>query len=698
MENNAQSNTRLLSEFDSPTYEQWRAVVERDLKGAPFEKKLITRTPEGIDIQPMYFKEALEGLSHLDEMPGSGLCSRAADPAGYRGQPWAVAQTMPGAHPAEVNKLLREALGLGQTAINISLNRRARGLCCDECSCGPKGGVCLATLKDWDALLEGLPLESTPFYINATGTAPVFASQFYAYVNTYGLDAKKLSGSFGYDPLGALAESGKVKGGWEKAKAQLIALAEQNVEVAPKMAAADASGLAYHEAGASATQELAFAVAAAVEYMRALVGAGMQPDAAASQIRLVLGVGPTLFMEMSKFRAARILWSRALKAFGAEQAKPRIHARTGEYAKTKTDPYVNMLRTQTEAFAAVVGGCESLEIGTFDEIIRPSDTFSRRIARNMHTMLREEHNLDRVIDPAGGSWYIETLTSEVAKQAWGIFQEVETRGGLFKALSEGYPQESVAKTAQFRTDRLNKRASVLVGLNMYANVCEKPLDQPVCDLEAICEERKAAIESFTKSDAYRVDKAQLEKAGESFGALLEAAASGATFTELADALYGDGVDKVSELNRHRLAEGYEQLRQLADAQPTRPKIFLANMGPLVQHKLRADFIRGFFECGGFDVVYPDGFADAESVAEAACASGAKVAVICSTDSTYPELVPAVTQAIKGKDSSMRVLMAGFPGDQETAYKEAGLDDYIFIKSNHYNTLKDNLAHSGVSIS
>lgn len=695
-----EARPRLMDGFPPATYDDWRAVVERDLKGAPFEKKLVTRTPEGIEIQPMYLRADGEKLAHLDTLPASGLNLRSSRASGYRAEAWDVAQSLPGARAAQVNRELRDALMRGQTAVNVKLDRSTRRGCNPGCKCTGREGVSLAHLKDWNALLNEVVLEAVPVSFNATLSAPAIAGQFYTYAKTREVELSQLKGSFGFDPLGALAESGSFKGEWQTTAKALASLAQYNVANAPGMAAADASGMPYHEAGASAVQELAFALAAAVEYMRALTAAGMEPDEAASQIRLVLGVGPTLFMEIAKFRAARVVWSRALKAFGAEKATPLIHARTGFYNKTKTDPYVNMLRTSTEAFSAVVGGCDSMEVGGFDEIIRQPDTFSRRIARNTHTILREECNLDRVIDPAGGSWYIETLTSELAKLAWEQFQQVEGKGGMLKSLQEGYPQEEVAKTAAWRTKRLNSRASVLVGLNMYANVSETPLEQPETDAEALRSEIVAELEAFRKSDAYCVEDSQLKTVSGSFDAMLEAAASGATVGELCEALYGDARVETTPLEQQRLAEPYEMLRQRADAHlektGSRPKIFLANMGSLVQHKLRADFIRGFFECGGFDVEYPDGFADADAAAEAATASGARVVVICSTDATYPELVPAVTQAIKGKDAGMRVLLAGHPGDHADAYKQAGLDDFIFVKSDHYNTLKDNLAFSGVS--
>lgn len=699
MENNTQTETnteskrKLLAEFAPASYENWRTVVERDLKGASFEKKLVVKTAEGIDIQPMYVRKDLESVSGIEQFPGANACLRSAKAAGYRAEPWIIAQSTPAPHPSAANQAILEGLSRGQNAVNVPLDRMSRRGCNPGCCCTGKGGVSLSTLNDWKQLLDQVHLDAVPLYFNATASAPALAAQLFAYAESRGFKKENLSGSLGYDPLGALAEFGDLKGGWDAAQKQAVTLARHNNTEAPRLGALDASGLPYHEAGASATQELAFALATAVEYMRTLTSAGMSPDAAAAQIRIVLGVGTTLFMEIAKFRAARVVWSRALKAFGAAEALPRIHARTGNYTKTLTDPYVNMLRTSTEAFSAVVGGCDSLDVSAFDEVIRTPDTFSRRIARNTHIILGEECNLDRVIDPAGGSWYIETLTAEVAKGAWEIFQEVEKQGGLFKSLQTGYPQEEVAKTSGWRTKRLDSRAYVQVGLNMYANVSEKPL-QGNFDKDSFIKQRKQEVETFIKSADYRVSEKQLQSIGEDFSACIEAAAAGATLNELSTALRPDAVDEVSELCNHRLSERYEALRAAADAHTAstgaRPKIFLVNMGPTVQHKLRADFIRGFFECGGFEIEYPDGFADAETAAEAMVASGAKVAVICSTDATYPELVPAVTQAIKAKSPSLRVLLAGHPGDNEATYKTAGLDDFIFIKSNHYATLKDTL--------
>lgn len=686
-----------MGDFPVPTYEQWREVVDKDLKGAPFEKKLIARTPEGIAIQPMYQRKDIEGLPHLGEFPGEGLRVRASKARGYRGDgAWEVAQSFPGACAHTLNIHLKDALARGQSAVNLVLdvasrNGRDPG---KDTGCG----LSLSTLEDWQLLFDGVDLEQVPLFLNASVSAPAVVAQCYAYANTRGLDLNKLKGCFGYDPLGALVECGELPGGWAKARKQLVGLVRYNAANAPGMKAMEASGLPYHEAGASATQELAFALAAVVEYLRVLIKGGVKSAEAAAQVRLSVGVGPQLFMEIAKGRAARLLWSRVLEVFGAEGVAPCIHARTGRYNKTVNDPYVNMLRTSTEAFSAVVGGYDSIEVGAFDEVIRPSEVLSQRIARNTHTILREECNLDCVIDPAGGSYYIETLTAEVAKAAWEIFQEVERRGGLFKALQEGYPQEAVAKTAFECRKGLNQRRSVLVGVNMYANVSEKPLESPTCDVEALAAERVAQVEAFRKSAAYQLEAGQLASL-DGFEHLLEAAAAGATLGELSRALQGEVVDKASALARHRLAEGYEELRKLTDAEEAktgkRPSVFLANMGPLVQHKVRADFIRGFFECGGFAIEYPDGFVDAAAVAEGVAMAGARVVVICSTDKTYPELVPAVTQVLKAQNASVRVLLAGHPGEQESVYTEAGLDGFIFVKSPHYETLKETLSFLGV---
>ncbi len=413
----------------------------------------------------------------------------------------------------------------------------------------------------------------------------------------------------------------------------------------------------YHDGGGTVVQELAFALATAVDYLRALQARGLEVNTVALRIRFNFSIGSNFFMEVAGLRAARMLWAKIVAAFGgdAQAQKMSIHARSSTWNKTALDPYVNMLRATVEAFAGVVGGVDSLHVAPFDEVIRTPDEFSRRIARNVHTVLREECNIPRTIDPAGGSWYVEWLTDAVARKAWSLFQQMEQQGGLYKALQAGLPQTQVAEIAGQRAANLARRKDVFVGANMYANLKEKPLEVPPVDAQALQRERAAALTRYRATADAGQRQAALEalaKAGDGIiDAAIQAAAKGATLGEIARTLRaGDGAGPTIQpvciqrgavpssgcgkrrraMPPHRL-QGQNLPGQHGAAVPTqgarrfRPRLPGSRW-------LRGHRSRRFRRC--------------RCAAQAALASEAPIVVICSTDPTYPELAPPLVQKLK----------------------------------------------------
>ena len=359
-----------------------------------------------------------------------------------------------------------------------------------------------------------------------------------------------------------------------------------------------------HEQGGSAVQEVAFAWTEGVKILREAEANGGSVDQAARKIRFTFAAGGEFFVTLAKLRAARYGWARIVTACGGSEdaARMTIHARTSRWQQSSLDPHTNMLRSAASAYAAILGGCDSLTVSPFDETFREPDNFSRRIARNTQLILREECHADAVADPAGGSWFVESLTKEIAEAAWAEFQKGEGDG-------------AVVASAKGQRDALSKRRRVMVGVNQYANPSEKPL-------------------TTTK-----------------------------------------------DTGAERLAGGFEKLRADASAYAAKrggaPKIFLLTMGSLKQHKARADFVRGFLEPGGFEVVYPSGFESVDAAVKAAKASGALATVLCSTDDTYAELVPAMLAAMGG---ALPVILAGYPADHVDAFKSAGIADFIHLKA------------------
>ena len=521
----SQTKSLTLDEFPVPSYAEWRAEAEASLKGAPFEKKLITKTQEGIEIQPIYRKEDLTQVAHLGSLPGEAPYVRGTKADNH----WKI-------------------------------------------------------FSEMDPNSPEIP---------------------------------------GFDPIFKW-----VRGVLDKPFEEEL----KGIATAPSVAV---NVMLYHNAGGNAVQELAFAIATGVEYLRQGEKLGVDIDTMAQKIKFSFAMGADFFMAVAKLRAARLLWSKIVAACGgnAESQKMRIYASTSRWNQSKLDPYVNMLRDTTEALSAVVGGADIINVNPFDAVVRESDDFSKRIARNTQLVLKEECHFDHVADPAGGAYYVEALTAQVAEAAQAIFQQIEKEGGMIKALQAGIPQKQIKAVAAKKADLVAQRRLSLIGVNVYANATEKPLEgkAPAC-----CNAGKGTVPS--------------------------------------------GIETLAPV---RGAEPFENLRSAVSAS-AKKKIFLANMGPLRQHKARADFSTGFFQAGGYEVLENRGFQTPDEAAEAAKASGASVAIICSTDDTYPEIVPAL--APKLKEAGLTVILAGYPTEQIEAFKQAGVDEFIHIRANCFQVL------------
>lgn len=700
-EGNLDKKLNLREMFTPPTYEEWRAVVDKDLKGVPFEKKLVTKTYEGINLQPIYTKKDIENLPNVGSKPGFGSYVRSTKASGYTGKPWDIAQNIPYGDAEEFNEALLNDLGRGQTAINITLDEATmEGMDADYAKPEQvgKGGLSISALRSVTRAFKGVDLTKYPVYVNTGFTSVPFLGVFNAYLKKENIDIKSLTGSIDADPIGYLTEKGELPVSFDRAVEELKNSTEWMVNNAPGLKSINVNVALYNNAGASAVQELAYAVATGVQYLELLTKAGIKAEDLAGKIKFTFGVGPHYFMEIAKLRAARVLWSKVLESYGvsAENRKMFIHVVTTGVNQTVYDPYVNMLRTTTEAFSAVVGGIDSMSTNPFDEVFGLPDTFSRRIARNTQIILREESHLDQLIDPAGGSYYVEWLTNETAEKAWAEFLVIDEKGGMCAALANGYIYSSIDEINEARLRDFKKRKEVLVGTNMYANMTEKMIENRSVDHEELYKKRAGYLQSFRTTGDSKKHEVVLNKlqelADKSSVSIVDAATDavleGATIGEISKAVFSNGGEpvKVAKIKTFRLAESFEELRNAAAAYKAKtgsaPKVFLANMGPLKQFKGRADFSRGFFEAGGMDVVYPDGFATPEEAAKAFGESGAKVAVICSTDDTYPELVSPFVKAAKTGDD-VTVVLAGYPKDQVEAHKEAGVDEFIFLGADVY---------------
>ncbi|WP_298820342.1 methylmalonyl-CoA mutase family protein [Chloroflexus sp.] len=689
----------LFDMFEPATYEAWRAAAEQTLKGAPFEKRLITKTYEQILLQPIYNAADIADLPHLASLPGFAPFTRDTRVLGPLLERWQVAQELPYPTATEINQAAHADLPRGLTALNLPLDQATlHGL--DPDSAAPAqvgaGGLSLATLADARRLLDQLDLSRVALFINAGAQALPVAAILLTAATEQGAALDQVHGCLGADPLGILAASGTLPASLDRCYDLLAEWTRWAIANTPRLRSIIVSTHVYHNSGAHAAQELGCALATGVAYLRAMQARGLSVNEVAPRIQFACSVGSQFFLEVARLRAARMLWARVVAAFAGDEAAQRmhLHVRTSAWTKTRYDVYNNMLRATGEAMAAVMGGAQSIHISHFDEAWGLPDEFSRRIARNLHVILQEECNFFRLIDPPGGSWAVEKLTDEIAARAWAFFQEIERQGGMAAALQAGIPQTAIAATRAERFDAIAHRREVIVGVNMYPNLAEKLPEVRQIDHVQLHAARAVELRHARETRSEEACHAALLELAQqrTMTATLAATRAGATLGELSCALAAadSAAPQVTSLSAYRAAEQFEALRAAADAYTTRagrrPTVFLANMGPISQHKARADFATGFFTAGGFAVIGNDGFATAAEAAAAALASGAEIVTICSTDETYPDIVPELAQTIKAQRPDTTIVLAGYPTDLIDMYRAAGVDEFIHLRANCYETL------------
>jgi methylmalonyl-CoA mutase len=468
------------------------------------------------------------------------------------------------------------------------------------------------------------------------------------------------------------------------------------------------SGEVYHNAGASAVEELACVLATAVEYVSRLQEAGLNVDDITSRMRFTFPVGTRFFMEVAKLRAARLLWARVVKLFGAkdeDSMKMRMHVRTSWWNQTTKDPYVNMLRATVENMAGAIGGANSMHTAPFDEVSGSPGQISLRNARNIQVVLQEEAHLSQVGDPAAGSYYVEQLTDAVARKSWEFFQEIERHGGALKALQEGFIQEKIKKTAAARKERISMRKDIIVGTNQYPNLTEKPLVGPVDDPEGV---RKTAMDALQRYLHERGDITKtvntLQKSAEDptenmIVAVRNAAKSGILASEVADILRNVSADsiQVAPLTQFRASEHFEKLRMAVETADKRPRVFLATLGPVFWRRARATFASGLFGTAGMDIKDNIGFDTIDAAAEAAVEDGADIIVACSDDESYREMVPELLKALRTRHSDMLVVVAGSPVEDIEMLTRAGVHSFIHVRSDVSVELAGILTTLGIDI-
>jgi len=622
VDNDKKVELNLRNEFPPPSWDEWLKAVNDTLKGADFDKVMKTKTYEGITLQPIYRQEDMTGLDFTGSLPGTVPYTRGNDPKRFLEQGWIIAQAQSNNDLKALNRELHEELSRGLTAVNLKVGR---------------GKIRLESPEDIATALKGIDLIAAPLFAQLDVADHELMPRLAEYLRVNGYELKDFSCGVGFDPTGEFAREGSMPMPLDELWMKFAANVQWAAKHAPNWRCISIDGTVFETAGASSSQELGFVLSTAIGYIQALTMQGLTIDQLAPLFQVRLSLGSNFFMEIAKVRAFRLAWSEMIKAFGGneESCKIWIHGVTAHFNKSLYDVHVNILRTGTEAFAGVIGGVDSLEVGTFDSLVREPDEFSKRIARNQQIILAEEAHFGKVIDPSGGCYYIENLTSQLAKQAWSLMQELEGTGGMIKALRAGEIHTRIAAVANARIANVDKRKDIFVGVNMFAN----PLDKLPIPESTTASPKNAAV--------------TLEH---------------------------------GSLPKLRAVMHVEDLRmQIAQAVGERvPQVFLLNMGSLDEYKARADFASAFLQVAGFGIISPMGFSTVAEAVAAARASGAKACCICSTDENYKTLVPELCAVLKDKV----MILAGYPTEQIESYQAAGIDVFIHVRADLPATLRD----------
>jgi methylmalonyl-CoA mutase len=674
------SDLNLTEDFPPASADAWRGLVDKALKGAPFDKKLMTRLYDGITLKPIYTRDDWSADNDPSGFPGFTPLARAARVTGSAANPigaaWDIRQVYSNPDLTAVNAEILADLERGVTSVLLRLDAAGRaGLNSDaDPELAGIGGLMISTAADLDTALAGVMLDLAPVALDAGAGAPAAAALLAEVWKNRGVTGEVARGAYTIDPLGTLAAGGSLPYSIDDALVEMAAIAKDTAASLPNVTAVGINTAAYYNGGATDVSDLGCAMATGVAYLRAMTAAGMDIDSACKQIAFSLPVGTDQFLSIAKLRAARMLWARVTEACGAsaDARAMTLHVDVSDRVISQRDPWVNILRVTVGVFAAGVAQADSVSAPPFDSMLGLPTDFARRIARNTQIILQEESNLGRVIDPAGGSWFVESLTRQVAERAWEEFQQIEKWGGIVEALDSGKLQAKIAGEWAERRKAIAQRKSSLTGINEFPNLGEKAVQVKVPDLETL---RKGA-------------SARLKAAAD---------AKAATLGSLTKAT---GTVRVEPMGTHRLAEDWEELRDSSDVcmvmNGARPSVFMANLGRVAQHTARATFARNFFEAGGIEAISTDGFSDAKAAGDAFAAADAKIAVICGGDDQYAELAVPVAEALKAAGAS-RIYLAGKPADElKAALASAGVEEYIFMGCDALEILRAAQTHLGVS--
>ncbi|MFD1746467.1 methylmalonyl-CoA mutase [Rhizobium helianthi] len=666
----------------SKTVADWQALAEKELKASP--DKLVWNTPEGIPVKPIYTAEDLEGMEHLESLPGFKPFVRGPRATMYAGRPWTIRQYAGFSTAEESNAFYRKALAAGQQGVSVAFDLAThRGYDSDHprvLGDVGKAGVAIDSVEDMKILFNGIPLQDISVSMTMNGAVIPILANFIVTGEEQGVSRDQLSGTIQNDILKEFMVRNTYIYPPEPSMRIIADIIAYTAKEMPRFNSISISGYHMQEAGATLTQELAFTLADGREYVRAALARGLNVDEFAGRLSFFFAIGMNFFMEAAKLRAARLLWSRIMEEF--EPKKPgslmlRTHCQTSGVSLQEQDPYNNVIRTAYEALSAVLGGTQSLHTNALDEAIALPTEFSARIARNTQLILQHETGVTKVVDPLAGSYYVESLTKELADKAWALIEEVEALGGMTKAVADGLPKRLIEEAATRRQARVDRGEEIIVGVNKYRLENEEPIDILDIDNTAVRNSQIKRLEQLRRQrDPKRVEEtlAVLNKVaqtgeGNLLEAAVEAARARASVGEISDAMrsvFGDH-SAVPEVVSDIYGSAYEddpeyqtltgRLSEFAKATGIKPKMLVAKLGQ-DGHDRGAKVIASAFGDIGFQVVAGPLFQTPEEAASLAVSEKVQVVGMSSLAAGHKTLAPQLIEALKAKGAQDVIVVVG----------------------------------------
>jgi methylmalonyl-CoA mutase len=618
---------KLFSDFTPVSTTEWQDLILKDLKGEDYNKKLIWHTVDGFDIQPYYRKEHIAKLKYLQKLPYEFPLIK-----GEEKNKWKIRQDITVYKIDRANKDAINAINNGADYIGFLMSRV------------PPASVIKNLLKDID-------LNNILINFSNSDCFKDLIDFLVDALSEMKFSHKNFKGSMDIEPFANMMLGGSLPDTIEAITEKLFIIQSTLIKGLPSFKGINVRAHIYHNSGASTLQELAFALAQANEYLVRMTDKGMDIDTIASRLQMTFATGSNYFIEIAKIRAAKILFAKMLDYYSPKEEKTKnltIHSVSSKWNKSIYDPYTNVLRNATETMSAIIGGADSITVDPFDGIFKLPDDFSIRIARNIQNLLKHESFLDKVIDPAAGSYYVENITDILVEKAWALFKEVEKRGGFYKSAMSGFIQDEINLIVEQRMNMIISRKENILGASIYPDFNEKILDNVELD---VFEEQKPT------------------------GNL------------------------VKPLIKWRKAEPFEKLRLRTEKhianKGKQPKVFLLQIGNPGMSTARAIFSGNFFGTAGYQIISHRIFKHAEDGVKTAIKAKANIVVICSSDEEYNDFGTQIGKQIKENNANIKVVIAGYPKEIIDHLKASGVDDFIHIKSNVLETLDKFHSYFGI---